>query len=58
MNWDVPSPPNAGYPPATASIGDSVVLSWTGVHNVVVLPGRAPRILSGGADCVLHGLIV
>ena len=52
MNWDVPSPPNAGYAPATAAVGDSVMLSWTGVHNVVVLPGREPRISSNVVDCV------
>ena len=50
VDWDIPSSPNRDYAPATAAVGDSVVLSWDGVHNVVVLPGRAPRPFSGVAD--------
>ncbi|KAK9825669.1 hypothetical protein WJX81_000660 [Elliptochloris bilobata] len=39
VEWDIPSGPNMGYAPATAAVGDSIVLSWDGVHNVVLLPG-------------------
>ena len=55
VNWDIPSPPNRGYAPATAAVGDSVVFSWSGEHNVVVLPGRALHTFLGFADCVFYG---
>ena len=48
IDWIFPGP--QGLPPVSANVGDTLVFTWGGVHNVYIAPSNSCNNLASGAN--------